>query len=261
MTRRLLSALAVLLALAAPAAAQVNSVAGSQVVVTPNAAAYVAGNCLGGVLTAPGLVRSHGPGGAILTGINFVDPATQTGTNDAQTILVFNTAPVGTYTDHAACSLAPADIPNLVGTISIPAANCTQPPSPAGATICTVSPVFSVPQATSSYSLATSATSAAGTFVLTFTSVPSYITVGMLATDTTAAVIPNGATVTATTSTTVTINQAITGAGVGNGDNITFTRTAPTINSALWFIPIIAATPTYGANKLTYTFMTQPFGN
>jgi hypothetical protein len=56
------------------------------------------------------------------------------------------------------------------------------------------------------------------------------------------------------------LNQPLAGA-VGNGDTITFTQTRPTIASSLWLVPIVAATPTYGSNKLTFTFATQPYGN
>jgi hypothetical protein len=71
--------------------------------------------------------------------------------------------------------------------------------------------------------VATSATTAAGVAILTFASVPAWVTVGMTATDTTATtVIPAGSTILSKTATTVTISANVTGAGVGNGDNIVF---------------------------------------
>ncbi len=79
---------------------------------------------------------------------------------------------------------------------------------------------------TTSIVLPTSATTAAGNAVLHFTSSPdviSGIAVGMHVTDTTApTVIPAGTTVLSTTSTTVTMTQNATGAGVGSADSITF---------------------------------------
>ncbi len=240
--------------------AQAGSIAGSQVIITPAATAYAAGQCLGGVLTAPGLIRSGGQGGAILDGVNFVDPNHNTTANDAQTIWIFNVQPVGTYTNQLACSLAAADIPNLVGFATILAGNCFT--DTAASTTCTINPNLAVSPAATAYPIATSATSAAGSFLLTFASVPTYIVPGMLVADTTTpAAITNGATITATTATTVTINQPVNSPGVGSGDTIVFTRTIQPASNALWFVPIASAAPTYGANKLTYTFMTQLFGN
>lgn len=85
----------------------------TQVKVLPNAGAYSAGNCLGGVLTIPGMVRAGHAGGTILAQVDIVDP---TGANAAVDILFFNAAPTGTYTDHTACNVAVADQPFLVGT-------------------------------------------------------------------------------------------------------------------------------------------------
>jgi hypothetical protein len=72
--------------------------------------------------------------------------------------------------------------------------------------------------------VATSASSSSGSSTLTFTSVPSWIVVGMTVRDaTTSSVIPANTTVSSKTSTPVTISNAVTGGGVvGNGDSITF---------------------------------------
>jgi hypothetical protein len=71
--------------------------------------------------------------------------------------------------------------------------------------------------------IASSAATAAGVAVLTFASVPAWVAAGMTVTDTTATtVIPAGSTILSKTGTTVTISANVTGAGVGNGDNIVF---------------------------------------
>ena len=78
----------------------------------------------------------------------------------------------------------------------------------------------------SSISGATSASSAAGSTTLTFTSTPAGLSPGLYAIDKTATtVIPAGATVVSFTATTVTLSAAITGAGVGSGDTIAFSNT------------------------------------
>src|ERR1043166_7472197 len=75
-------------------------------------------------------------------------------------------------------------------------------------------------------SATTSAATASGT-TLTFTSVPSWIAVGMTVRDaTTASVIPSATTVSSKTGTTVVISNAVTGGGVGSGDSITFSAFA-----------------------------------
>ena len=71
---------------------------------------------------------------------------------------------------------------------------------------------------------ATSASSAAGTNVLTFTAVPSWLTPGMQVADpTTSGAIPSNTTVLYFSSTAVFLSKNITGAGVGSGDTISFT--------------------------------------
>lgn len=75
-------------------------------------------------------------------------------------------------------------------------------------------------------SAATSAATASGS-TLHFSSVPSWITAGMTVTDTsTSGVIPSGTTVSSVTGTTVTLSAAVTGAGVGSGDTISFSAFA-----------------------------------
>lgn len=158
-----------------------NAPAVSQTVVsvTPNSGAYSAGNCLGGVLTVSGMVTPGSSGGAVIVGATFVDPAHQSTTNDAQTIVVFGAKPTGTYTDHSACNIAAGDQANVVGVIQIASTSCFQDSSPS-TTVCTVT--LSLP----------------------------------------------------------------------------VVKSQPQSSSALWFLPIVAATPTYGANTLTYAFKSQP---
>jgi hypothetical protein len=84
------------------------------VTVTPNAAAYVAGYCVGGVLTVPNMVAVGSPGGTIIIGVSIVD---NTGTNASMDLMVFDRKPTGTYTDHAACTVATADQPYFVGIV------------------------------------------------------------------------------------------------------------------------------------------------
>jgi hypothetical protein len=74
--------------------------------------------------------------------------------------------------------------------------------------------------------VATSASSASGT-TLTFTSVPSWVSVGMTVRDATSpSVIPSATTVSSKGATTVVISNAVTGGGVGSGDTITFSSFA-----------------------------------
>ena len=172
----------VALALAAAAHAQLMSVSQQQVLVSPNASAYSAGQCLGGVLTVPAVVRPNGPGGAKLTGVSFVDPQAQSAANDALTLLIFTTQPTGTYTDHANCNVAAADVVKLAGALVIASSACVQDQTPA-TTVCTITP-----------------------------SLP--------------------------------LNVAM-----------------PITNPNIWVVPIVAATPTYGASaKLYFNFMAEPYG-
>src|ERR1700759_4454807 len=78
----------------------------------------------------------------------------------------------------------------------------------------------------------TSAASASGT-TLTFSSVPSWVQVGMSVRDVTSpSVIPANTTISAVGSTTVTISNAVTGGGVGSGDTIRFSAFTPSSGSA-----------------------------
>lgn len=126
-----------LLALPPAARAQTKSVSWQQVVVTPNASAYSAGQCIGGVLTLPAMFNPQGPGGTVLTSFTFVDPQHQSTANDALSIWIFNAPPSGSYTDHAGCAVAAADLPILVGVITVASSNCAQDSGPA-TTICTI---------------------------------------------------------------------------------------------------------------------------
>jgi hypothetical protein len=146
MIARLRFAIAALAALAwlacAPAhAAGIGGVSQQQVKVTPNSNAYSAGQCLGGVLTVPNVIRPQGPGGTRLAAVSFVDPQHQTAANDAMTLLIFTALPTGTYTDHANCNVAAADLPNLAGQVTIAAANCFLDQAPS-TTVCTITPAL-----------------------------------------------------------------------------------------------------------------------
>lgn len=159
--------------LSASAVAQVST---GQIAVTPNAAAYVSGYCLGGVIAVPNLVRVGQNGGTQVIGATIVD---STATNAAVDILVFSRKPTGTYADHAACAVATADLPYLAGAIL-------------NTTFIVVSPIE---QATPQITIV--ASNAAGT---------------------------------------------------------------PPVTSALWFVPIVRATPTYGASATLWFTFSSKFG-
>jgi hypothetical protein len=75
--------------------------------------------------------------------------------------------------------------------------------------------------------LTTSAATASGS-TLTFSSVPAWVTVGMSVIDlTTSGVIPANTRVATISSPTLTLNNAVTGGGVLNGDHISFSAFAP----------------------------------
>src|SRR5262249_17645363 len=59
------------------------------------------------------------------------------------TLLVFNTLPVGTYTDHANCQVAAGDLTALVGSLSVASSNCVQDQGPT-TTVCTITPTLPV---------------------------------------------------------------------------------------------------------------------
>jgi hypothetical protein len=95
----------------------------SQVLVTPNAAAYTAGMNIGGILTIPGAIRPGGQGGTISAQVDIVD---STGSDAAIDIFFFNALPSGTYTDHTNFTLATADQSSLVGVIFNTSYSCAQ---------------------------------------------------------------------------------------------------------------------------------------
>lgn len=171
-----------LLSAVQPATAQRRAAVLSRVTFTATAGAYSAGQCLGGVLTVPNIIRAQNTGGAILSGVSFVDAAHNTAANDALTLLVFNAQPSGTYTDQAACAIAAADRTKFVGQLVIAASNCNQDSGPA-TTVCTITP-----------------------------SLP--------------------------------LNAA----------------SLPPTSSNTWVVPIVQATPTYGAISLIFNFMATPLG-
>jgi hypothetical protein len=109
--------------LAFPCLSEAQGVSTAQVSVTPNSGAYVAGNCLGGVLTVPQMFRMGQDGGTILSNISITDT---TGTDATIDVLIFNAKPSGTYTDHAACTVNSADQDNLVSVVPNTAFTCVQ---------------------------------------------------------------------------------------------------------------------------------------
>lgn len=126
----------------APVLAQV---ATSQVAVTPNSGAYSAGQCVGGVLAVPNMVRAGGGlNGGIIVDVDIVDSSATNATID---LFVFAQAPTGTYTDHATCTIAAADRPFLQGVIFGAAATCAVD---GGSTtgICRSTPALSITQDT-----------------------------------------------------------------------------------------------------------------
>jgi hypothetical protein len=185
--KRFLATLAVCLSFALPAHAQRMSMSWQQVQFTATAGAYSAGQCLGGVLAVPNMVRSGGPGGAVLAGVSFLDSAHNTAANDAMTLLVFGAKPTGTYTDQAGCAIASADRASFIGQAVIASANCNQDSGPA-TTVCTITPNLAL--------------------------------------------------------------SNINGAGAS---------TTPPVGSTIWVVPVVTATPTYGAITLFFNFLSTPF--
>jgi hypothetical protein len=169
MISRLFCLLATLAALmASPALAQVST---SQVSVTPNAAQYTAAYCLGGVLNVPNLVRSGGSAnGTIIVDVDIVDT---TGSDVSIDLFVFSQAPTGTYTDHAACTIAAADQAYLKGVI--PGSTFTCAKDSAGSTgICRATPALSVTQTAGTTSAPILPTSTSLWFVPIIRGTPTY---------------------------------------------------------------------------------------
>ena len=86
--------------------------------ITTTAVAYSIGDSIGGIIKQlPGGGRSAGT----IVDVHLVDTLAQ---NPALTLLFFSQSPSsGTYTDNAAVSVAVADIPYYVGSVSILAAD------------------------------------------------------------------------------------------------------------------------------------------
>lgn len=137
MLKRIALLAALLCLVAVPSFAQ--SVAVTQIAVTPNSSAYTAGNCLGGVLVVGGLMRG-GQNTTILAQEEIVD---STGTNAQIDLYVFSQKPTGTYTDHAACNIAAADLKYQVGLVANTAFTCAKDSSSAtGICQATISVLF-----------------------------------------------------------------------------------------------------------------------
>ena len=136
-----LAALLFALALLCPSLAfgQAKSGQWSQNIIIPNASAYTAGQCIGGIQILPNMLRPQGPGGTVVENISIIDPQHQTAANDAMTLIFFAALPTGTYTDHATCSIAAADAPFVLGHLNVASGNCVQDGGPA-TTICTIDP-------------------------------------------------------------------------------------------------------------------------
>lgn len=137
---RFLAAGVALLALCGGAIAQVST---SQVAVVPNASAYSANQCIGGVLNVPLQVRVGGAlEGAIVADVDIVDTS---GTNATIDLFVFSQAPTGTYADSTPCTIAAADQPYLRGVVFGTSFSCAV--DSAGTTgICRATPALSITQ-------------------------------------------------------------------------------------------------------------------
>jgi hypothetical protein len=111
-------------------------------------------------------------------------------------------------------------------------------------------------------SLTTNNTTASGNATLHFASVPSWVVAGLQIADATApSVIPAGTVVLSTTSTTVVMSNNATGAGVGNGDAITFSTALDlALCDALNDTGTCANRQTLPTNgdSTSLTFVTQP---
>lgn len=93
----------------------------NSVSVTPTitAGAYVAGNCVGGILTLTNLLRVGGPGTGIWQSMLVIDKGNQKAPLD---VLLFDSNPSGgTYTDHVAISSLTTDLSKLIRRVSIAA--------------------------------------------------------------------------------------------------------------------------------------------
>lgn len=87
--------------------------------ITTTAPQYTAGDVVGGVLTLTAAVRSSG-GAGLLQSLLVTDRANQ---KAPLTILLFDSAPAGTYTDNAACPTLGADTAKLIRKVNVVAAD------------------------------------------------------------------------------------------------------------------------------------------
>lgn len=122
MRLRYLAGVSLLALMASPALAQEKLTVTSQVTIVPAVPAYVAGYCLGGVMTVPGLVRPSGTGGTIIESETIVDLS---GKDVSPDIFFFKAKPTGTYTDHSTCSISAADAVNMIGLVQSASFSCS----------------------------------------------------------------------------------------------------------------------------------------
>jgi hypothetical protein len=111
MRKYLIPALALLLC---PWLANAQAISASRATISPSTSAYSTGQCLGGVLTVNGMVRVGKTGGTMALALTVVDTSASDVSVD---YVVLGAAPTGTYTDRATCTLATADLPNIMGVI------------------------------------------------------------------------------------------------------------------------------------------------
>lgn len=120
---------------------------------TVTAAAYSAGNLIGGKLTLAGATRNMTDGGGTNTGVIqslvLSDKANQKAAID---VVIFNADPTNTtFSDHAAVALNVADLPKVVGIIPILASDYSSLAAATNAVACVrnVGLGFSIPTGTS----------------------------------------------------------------------------------------------------------------
>lgn len=88
----------------------------SSLALVVQAAAYSAGNCVGGTLSFPQVVRRDG-GSGILNSVTLRDKGGQAGTYD---LFLFDSAP-SAQTDKAAVALTAADLAKCIGVVTLAA--------------------------------------------------------------------------------------------------------------------------------------------
>jgi len=146
MRKLAITALAFVLSAAIACAQGITGTVTTQVVIVPTSTAYSAGQCFGNagasaIQPLANLILPSGPGGTWFIGVTLVD---STGSDPAIDFLVFNNAPVGTYTDHANCVVNASDQSYLQGFVSITSTNCIQDQS-AATGICQVTGALLIP--------------------------------------------------------------------------------------------------------------------